>query len=576
MNKKWLVVGGLWLAEAAVSAAFAEEPKAGGESGLRAKIAAKCQVTGEDVWYGHRRTKFLFQNRKAWVVEPSVAAKPDNPWTWTMQWSEAFVDRTGVPELLKRGFHHATIDLYDTRMSDEGVAIAAAYQQFLVEELGFAPKARLIGMSWGGFFSTRYAAAHPENVGKIYYDAPLLNFEKFGHPDPDRIAGWASSMPAEGWANDPRMPVNMAGKLAAAKIPVLLIYGRDDRVVPPQYNCELFAKRFQEAGGEIKVVPRNLWGHHPHGLDPDKTAAIVDFFDSPVRVGIIGCDTSHTLAFTEIMNVKHADFCRDYRVTAAYQWGSRDIVSATNRYPAYLAKLRKMNVEIMPSIAALLEKVDVVCLETNDGREHYAQAVEVFKSGKRVFIDKPIAHNYADAKRIYDAGKQYGAAYFSSSSLRFSSTNAEIAGGKYGKIVGCTYLAPSPIEEQGTHSRYTWYGIHGFEPIVAVMGTGADTVRTVAGKDADEITITWKDGRAASLRANMKNWSYGGFAIPEKGKSVVMSGYEGYECLLRQIVKFFDTGVVPVPNEETLEIFAIMDAAEKSRERGGEPVTLAR
>jgi len=139
-----------------------------------------------------------------------------------------------------------------------------------------------------------------------------------------------------------------------------------------------------------------------------------------VRVGIIGCDTSHTLAFTEIMNVKQPDFCRDYRVTAAYQWGSRDIVSATNRYPEYLAKLRDMKVDIVPSIAALLDQVDVVCLETNDGREHYAQAEEVFKSGKRVFIDKPIAHDYADAKRIYESGKRHGAAYFSSSALRFS------------------------------------------------------------------------------------------------------------------------------------------------------------
>ena len=62
---------------------------------LRAKIAKTCKITGSDVWYGYRRTKFNFNGRKAWVVEPSVAPAKGMPWTWTMQWAEAFVDRTG-------------------------------------------------------------------------------------------------------------------------------------------------------------------------------------------------------------------------------------------------------------------------------------------------------------------------------------------------------------------------------------------------------------------------------------------------------------------------------------------------
>jgi len=239
------------------------------------KIARAHKVTGTDMWYGHRRTKFDFAGRAAWVVEPSVAPAKGMPWTWTMQWAEAFVDRTGVPDLLKRGFHHATIDLFDTRMNEEGVAAAAAFQKFLVEELGFAPKANLVGMSWGGFFSTRYAAAHPGNVAKIYYDAPLLNFDGFGM----EVGPWANAKPADGvWSADPRMPVNMADKIAAAKIPALLLYGGQDQTVPPQQNCELFVERFKKAGGEITVNKRGGFGHHPHGLDPDKTQQIVEFF----------------------------------------------------------------------------------------------------------------------------------------------------------------------------------------------------------------------------------------------------------------------------------------------------------
>ena len=212
-------------------------------------------------------------------MEPSVAAAEGMPWTWTMQWAEAFVERTGVLDLLRRGYHHVTIDLFNTRMDEKGIEAAAAYQKFLVEELGFAPKANLVGMSWGGFFSTRYAAAHPENVRKIYLDAPLMNFEDFGNPDYGVIGIWANRKPADGnWTADPEMPVNKAAAIAAAKIPVLLVYGGCDTIVPPKQNCLLFAERFKAAGGELKVIPRDLFGHHPHGLDPDKTQPIVDFF----------------------------------------------------------------------------------------------------------------------------------------------------------------------------------------------------------------------------------------------------------------------------------------------------------
>jgi len=247
---------------------------------LRAKIANEHRIIGEDMWYGYRRTKFDFNGRTAWVVEPSVKPASGIPWTWTMQWSEAFVDRTGVPDLLKKGYHHVTIDLFDTRMNDTGVASAADYQEFLVQKLGFAQRANLIGMSWGGFFSTRYAAAHPQNIAKIYYDAPLLTFDGFGEPKSSRIGSWANECPANGWANDPRMPVNLAERIAAAKIPILLLYGGQDQVVKPALNCELFLKRFKNAGGQAIVENRALFGHHPHGIDPDKTGRIVEFFSS--------------------------------------------------------------------------------------------------------------------------------------------------------------------------------------------------------------------------------------------------------------------------------------------------------
>ena len=261
------------------------------------KIAATKKVLRSDTWYGYKRTVFDFEGHEAWVVLPKCEPASGRPWTWTMQWAEAYVDRTGVLDLLAKGWHHVTIDTFAHRMDEEGLRVSRAFQKFLVEELGFAPKASLVGMSWGGFFSTRYAAAFPECVGKIYLDAPLMNFSGFaeagGSSTPteaaSRIGPWAAMPPECGdWNVDPRMPVNMADRIAKAGIPILLLYGGQDSTVPPDKNCELFAEKFKAAGGNIDIRRRGLYGHHPHGEDPNKTSSIVSFFEGKYSRGEVG------------------------------------------------------------------------------------------------------------------------------------------------------------------------------------------------------------------------------------------------------------------------------------------------
>ena len=292
------------------------------------------------------------------------------------------------------------------------------------------------------------------------------------------------------------------------------------------------------------------------------------------RIGIIGCDTSHTIAFTKALNVDKPDFAEGFRVTAAHKWGSKDIVSSTNRYEKYIAQLKDMGVEMCETVDDLLAKVDVVCLETNDGREHLWQAEKCFKAKKRVFIDKPIAQDYPHAKAIYDLGMKYGAEYFSTSTLRYADANAA-ARASGTNFVSCIFFAPSPVETQGTHSRYVWYGIHAFETAMAVMGRGARSVRAYTAGINDFVTITWADGRVANLKLDQKCWNYGGYAFPSAGAPVPLCGPKGYEPMLKgAILPFFKTGVVPVPHEETLEIFAIMDAAAKSHAESGREVAI--
>ena len=102
-----------------------------------------------------------------------------------------------------------------------------------------------------------------------------------------------------------------------------------------------------------------------------------------MRIGIIGLDTSHSTAFTELINGGSDEtFSKGFRVVAAYPYGSKTIQSSYERIPGYIEKVKEQGVEIVPSIANLLTKVDCVLLETNDGRLHLEQAMEVFKAEK--------------------------------------------------------------------------------------------------------------------------------------------------------------------------------------------------
>ncbi|MFA4868421.1 MAG: Gfo/Idh/MocA family oxidoreductase [Pedobacter sp.] len=291
------------------------------------------------------------------------------------------------------------------------------------------------------------------------------------------------------------------------------------------------------------------------------------------KVGIIGLDTSHAVAFTKTLNAADSPaIYGGYKVVAAYPKGSNDIKSSVERIPGYIEEVKKLGVEIVGSIADLLKKVDVVFLETNDGRLHLEQALPVLKARKPMFIDKPIAASLADASAIFAAAKKYNTPVFSSSSLRYIDGIDEVKSGKIGKVLGAETYSPAKYEV--THPDLFWYGIHGVEMLFAVMGTGCKTVTRVHTPDADVVVGVWNDGRIGTFRGTRKGKSdYGGRIFGEKSNTT-LGTFKGYNPLLEQIIKFFETGVVPVQPEETLEIAAFMEAADESKAKGGSPVSM--
>lgn len=296
------------------------------------------------------------------------------------------------------------------------------------------------------------------------------------------------------------------------------------------------------------------------------------------KIGIIGLDTSHVVAFTTVFNKgpkNPADAAKfaGFRVTHAYAQGSKDIPESTTRVPEYSEKLKGMGVEIVGTIEQLCAQVDFVLLESNDGRVHLEQLLPVLKAGKTVFIDKPIAGSLADVIRIQEAAKRAGVTYFCSSSLRFAAGTQAVAQGSVGKVRTAHTTSPASLEPH--HPDLYWYGVHGCESLYTVMGTGCVSVRRDKTPEGFiQVTGNWGEGRVGTYREadrKAKGGPYGGKAVGEKGEADI-GKFDGYEVLLEAIVKMFRTGKAPVSPEETLELYAFMEAADESKRQGGVPV----
>jgi predicted dehydrogenase len=293
-----------------------------------------------------------------------------------------------------------------------------------------------------------------------------------------------------------------------------------------------------------------------------------------IKLGIIGLDTSHVTAFTKILNDEtQANYIPGTKVIAAYKGGSDDIESSYSRVEGYTKTLQDdYGVKIVDTIEELCSMVDAVLLESVDGRPHLEQVKPVFAAGKPVFIDKPVAGSLKDAIEIYNLGKKHNVKWFSSSSYRYYSGMQALMTKDIGELRGAISYGPSHIEPH--HPDFFWYGVHPTEALFTAMGTGCVSVVRTHTENTDVVTGVWADGKVGTLRG-LRNQKTPHQVIRFGTKAVAhQGGGGGYADLLKEVVKFFQTGVVPVDNKETIEMFAFMEAADESKRRGGAPVTL--
>ncbi len=239
-----------------------------------ASLAASWPDEQTDLWRGYKRHRFKVDGCEAWVIEPKQPAT-GNPWSWCLEFPDAFTERTGVPQLLEKGFHHLHIVIGNTFGCPAALKHFDAFYQAVTQQ-GLARKGTLIGISRGGLYAYNWAARNPDKVACIYGDAPVCDFKSWpggkggGKGSP---ADWAALMKLYGFETEAQAlaykqnPVDELAPLAKAGIPLIHVVGDTDDVVPVAENTRIVEERYQALGGRIMVIHKPGVGHHPHGLD---------------------------------------------------------------------------------------------------------------------------------------------------------------------------------------------------------------------------------------------------------------------------------------------------------------------
>jgi predicted dehydrogenase len=293
-----------------------------------------------------------------------------------------------------------------------------------------------------------------------------------------------------------------------------------------------------------------------------------------LRLGMIGLDTSHVIAFTKVLNDPQAkEHVAGGKVVAAFAGGSPDLESSASRLDGYTRQLREQfGVQMVPTIEELCAKVDAVLLESVDGRPHLAQARPVIAAHKPLFIDKPVAGSLRDAMEIYRLAREAKVPVFSSSSYRFYPSLIDLKKTDVGEVRSVISYGPAHLEPH--HPDLFWYGVHPTEALFTLLGRGCETVVRTTTPDTDVITGTWSGGRVGTLHA-IKNGATPNKTMVFGTKAVAeQKGSGDYAPLVREIMQFFRTGVAPVSPEETIELFAFMEAADESKRQGGAVVRI--
>jgi virulence factor len=295
-----------------------------------------------------------------------------------------------------------------------------------------------------------------------------------------------------------------------------------------------------------------------------------------IRVGLVDCDTSHVVAFTQRLNhvgIPESHWLDGAEVVAAVPGSS---LVSPERIGPFVDQLRGYGVEILDSPDQLLGRVDAVMVESVDGSVHLARAMPFVEAGLPLFVDKPFTTSVADARQLVDAAHSRGIPLTSASALRYCPEvlAVQARAAELGPVHGVDAYTPGSLHPRNPGLFH--YGVHGVETVYALMGTGCQSVRCVHEEGVDLVVGRWTDGRVGTVRSTRRgSYALGFTAFCEKGVVPALVDSKAlYTDMLRVVLRMFETRQWPLTPEELIEPIAFQEAALRSQERGGEEVAL--
>ncbi|MGB7157357.1 MAG: Gfo/Idh/MocA family oxidoreductase [Tepidisphaeraceae bacterium] len=289
------------------------------------------------------------------------------------------------------------------------------------------------------------------------------------------------------------------------------------------------------------------------------------------RIGLIGLDTSHVIAFTKLLNVVgEKDHIPGARVIAGYPGGSQDLDVSRNRVAGFTKDLKeKYGVEIMDSPEDVAKSCDLVFITAVDARLHKELFARVVEFKRPTFIDKPFTTSLADAQSIFAMAEQAKVPVMSCSSLRYADgLSAMLAKGT--PVIGCDAFGPMDLIPQ--LPGYFWYGVHVVEIMQRIMGTGCKQVTVTKSDDFDLLAGLWNDDRVATMRGIRNSHHKFGVTLHRKDDfdfiNLQVNKRAWYANMLEVILRTLPQGKSDVSKEDTLEVIRIIEAANESRTSG--------
>lgn len=295
-----------------------------------------------------------------------------------------------------------------------------------------------------------------------------------------------------------------------------------------------------------------------------------------LQIGMVGLDTSHVISLADCFNIPESKFrVPGARIAKAFPGGSKSFSLSRDRVEKFTAEMNEIyGVEIVDSLEALAS-LDAYLLESVDGTQHLEQFELLAGFGKPIFIDKPLACSYADAKAIFDLASARNIPLMTCSSMRYAAGVGDVLP-ENEKVFAADGFGP--LAFLSDYRDYFWYGIHSAEIIYRYLGRGCEEVKAISSEGIKLVIGRWADGRIGQISGNnVGSNNFGVRLVTEKGHllSVQNPDIPYMHPMATAILKFFRTGVSPIDPAVSLEIIAFLEAASRSYKANGEWVKLA-